>query len=241
MNKINTSFTWSAEPHYENILQTCLTAYAQCVAVNQQVVHSAHSIQQSSLCYTASQSDIYTWLHSKSVFIFRHELLMEFAHSVTDALNLVFLWQNCRPEVVCAIRLTETIARHYDNTSVLQHLLAVQPLACLANLLGLLESSLWQLNGGECIQGSINGGAAHTLQLIEDLSAPNCLKKDRCSTAASKAAFGLYRAECSHLGQNATNQGRLQQPRGKQRKAMLHHDNSSSITCWACSGDDVDV
>lgn len=83
---------------------------------------------------------------------------------------------------MCAICLTKTIAGYYDNTSVLQHLLAIQPLACLTNLLGLLESALRQLNGGECIQGSINGGAAHTFKLVQDLSIPSCLRMSRCST-----------------------------------------------------------
>lgn len=131
---------------------------------------------------------------------------MELAHSVTDALNLVFLWQNCRPEMVCAICLTKTVAWYYDDTSVLQHLLAVQPLACLTNLLGLLESTLRQLNSGECIQGSINGGAAHTFQLIQDLSKSSCLRIQRRSTADLCSAQGRLQppgVDCNTPGQSA--------------------------------------
>lgn len=85
---------------------------------------------------------------------------------------------------MCPFRLAETASRYNDNACVLQHLLAVQPLARLVQLLGLLEGSFRQLNGGESIQCPVNGRAADTLELIQDL-------QSRCSSCRSRDTSSL--------------------------------------------------
>jgi len=92
------------------------------------------------------------------------------AHPVTDALNLVLARQNGCSEMMGAILLPKPVARHNHNTGILQHLFAVQPLSCLADFFGLLECSLWEGDGRECIQRTINRCAANTFQLIQYLS-----------------------------------------------------------------------
>ncbi len=108
----------------------------------------------------------YVLYTSSSVLVLGQELLVVVAHPVTHALNLVLARQNGGSEMMGAILLPKPIARHNHNPSVLQHLLAVQPFSCLANFFGLLECSLWQGDGGECIQRTINRCAANTFQLI---------------------------------------------------------------------------
>lgn len=92
----------------------------------------------------------------QSVPVLLHEILVVITHPLTHGLNLVFSRQYSSSEMVSSLRLSKTAAWHNDNACILQHLLAVQPLAWLVQLLGLLERSIWQRNGGESIQCTIN-------------------------------------------------------------------------------------